>query len=173
MKNHESAEFQRHCSCAVPGMFLRVSVACVAVLAGCEVGHAAAQAVIPEADRYIKLGTRLPELAPGDGGELHVLAEQQWCRDSGYVFEVRLISRTGIKPVVRLLAGPSECSWQFAGMPVGLYEALILTPADERIVASGKGSLAKGATTVLTVESAQTEIEGRLTSAQPLPSPLR
>jgi hypothetical protein len=154
-------------------MLSRFVVACVGVIACAGAGPAAAQAVIPEADRYIKLGSRLPELAPGEGGELRVVAEPQWCRDATYVLEVRLLSASGFMPVVRLSAGPSDCAWLFERMPVGRYEALILGPRGERIVANGHGSLSTGATTILTATSAQTEIEGRLTSKQTLPSPLR
>jgi hypothetical protein len=155
-------------------MLSRVAVLCFAVIAcGARVGRVAAQAVIPEADRYIKLGTRVPELPPGEGGELRVVAEPQWCRDTTYVLEVRLLSTTGFMPVVRLSAGPSDCTWLFESMPVGRYEALILTPREERIVANGHGSLSQGATTLVMAESAQTEIEGRVTSQQVLPSPLR
>ena len=50
------------------------------------------QPVIPDADRYIKLGTRLPELPPGEGGELRVVAPKEWCRDATYILEVRLRS---------------------------------------------------------------------------------
>jgi hypothetical protein len=154
-------------------MLLRKVVVCVGVIASAGAVRAGPQAVIPEADRYIKLGTRLPELAPGEGGELRVVAEQQWCRDATYVLEVRLLSASGFKPVVRLPAGPSDCAWLFERMPVGRYDALILAPRNERIVANGQGSLSKGASALLTAKSAQTDIEGRLTSQQALPSPLR
>jgi len=132
-----------------------------------------AQVPIPETDRYIKLGTRIPEVPAGQGGELRVVADQQWCRDAAYIIEVRLTERSGVKPVARLSAGPSDCTWKFDGMPVGLYEAMVLTSEHEQIVANGRGILSRGATTLITVESARTEIEGRLTSSRALPSPLR
>src|SRR5262249_5619795 len=133
----------------------------------------AAQVPIPEADRYIKLNTRIPELPAGQGGELRVVADQQWCRDAAYTIEVRVTAGAGFKPVARLSAGPSDCTWTLAGMPAGLYEALVLTSEHEQIVANGRGVLSRGATTLITVESARTEIEGRLTSSRALPSPLR
>jgi len=40
------------------GMLSRAVVVCAGVIACAGAGRAAAQAVIPEADRYIKLGTR-------------------------------------------------------------------------------------------------------------------
>jgi hypothetical protein len=139
-------------------------------------GHAVAQPVIPDEDRYIKLGTRLPELPPGEGGELRVVAPQKWCRDTTYVLEIRLTVRTppsGQMPVARVAAGPSECAWRFESIPLGLYEAVVLTPRDERIVANGRALVSRGAVTLLQVESAETEVEGWLTSQEALPSPLR
>jgi len=138
-------------------------------------GRAVAQPVIPEEDRYIKLGTRLPELPPGEGGELRVVAPKEWCRDATYILEVRLSTpQSGsVMPVARVAAGPSDCAWGFERMPVGFYEALVLTPRDERIVANGRALVSRGAATLLQVESADTEVEGRLTSQEALPSPLR
>jgi len=138
-------------------------------------GRAAAQPVIPDADRYIKLGTRLPELPPGEGGELRVVAPQEWCRDATHILEVRLRTpqSDSVMPVARVAAGPSDCAWRFESMPVGLYEAVVLTPRDERIVANGRASVSRGAATLLQVESAATEVEGWLTSQEALPSPLR
>ena len=57
-------------------------------------------------------------------------------------------------------------------MRVGRYEALIRNQR-EQIVAIGSGRLARGSFAVIIAESAQTEIEGWVSSAQPLPSPLR
>jgi len=137
-------------------------------------GRISAQAVIPEADRYIKLGTRIPEVAPGEGGDLRIVAEPQWCRDASHVLEVRALSNTGFMPVVRLPAGPGNCEWLFERMPVSRYEALIVASGDERIVAtSGITVLSRGATMLMLAASAAAEIEGRITSQQALPSPLR
>jgi hypothetical protein len=58
-------------------------------------------------------------------------------------------------------------------MPTGRYEALILTTGDERIVATGVNMLSRGETALIVAESSSAEIEGRITSQQPLPSPLR
>jgi hypothetical protein len=49
----------------------------------------------------------------------------------------------------------------------------VLTPHDERIIANGRALVSRGAATLLQVESADTEVEGRLTSQAALPSPLR
>ena len=154
----------------------RIVGLCVGWLVCLAAGRVAAQPVIPDADRYIKLGTRLPELPPGKGGDLRVVAPQEWCRDTTYVLEVRLVrtaQSSSQMPVARLVAGPSDCAWLFERMPVGLYEALILTPREERIVANGRALLSRAATTLLRVESAGTEVEGWLTSQNALPSPLR
>ncbi len=112
----------------------------------------------------------------GEGGELRVVAPQEWCRDTTYVLEVRLTVRTpptGQMPVARVAAGPSDCAWRFENVPAGLYEAVVLTPREERIVANGRALVSKGAATLLQVESAETEVEGWLTSHESLPSPLR
>jgi hypothetical protein len=156
-------------------MLLRLTAVCLGLLV-CEGGvPAAGQSVILDADRYIKIGTRIPELPAGEGGELHIDAPHELCRDAKYLLDVRFFSDDPpqMMPVVRLTAGPSACTWVFERMPVGRYEALMLLPRDERIVATGRGSLSTGTTTVLTLEPAETEVEGRLTSAEPLPSPLR
>jgi hypothetical protein len=154
-------------------MLSRAAIVCVGMIIFAGAGRVSAQAVIPDADRYIKIGTRIPEVAPGEGGELRVVADRQWCGDASHVLEVRALSRTGTMPVVRLHAGPTNCEWVFGRMPVGQYEALILTTGDERIVASGLNTLSRGATALIVIESAVAEIEGRVTSQQPLPSPLR
>lgn len=158
-------------------MLSYAAIVCVGMIVCVGAGRVSAQAVIPEADRYIKLGTRTPEVAPGEGGELRVVAEPHWCRDASNVLEVRALSTTGsitgYTPVVRLPAGPADCDWLFERMPIGLYEALILTTGDERIVASGVNALSRGTTALIVVESAVAEVEGRVTSQQVVPSPLR
>ena len=59
-------------------------------------------------------------------------------------------------------------------MPVSRYEALIVASGDERIVAtSGITCTLPGATMLMLAASAAAEIEGRITSQQALPSPLR
>ena len=151
----------------------RAAIVCVGMIVSAGAGRVSAQAVIPDADRYIKLGTRIPEVAPGEGGELRVVADRQWCRDASHLLEVRALSATRTMPVVRLLAGPGNCEWLFGRMPIGRYEALILTTGDERIVATGLNTLSRGATALIVVESAVAEIEGRVMSQQALPSPLR
>jgi hypothetical protein len=152
----------------------RASLVCVGIIASAGAARVGAQGVVPEADRYIKLGTRLPEVAPGEGGELHVVAEQHWCRDAGYVLEVRLLTDTGgFMPAVRLQTGVTNCEWRFESMPVGRYEALIVTNGDERIVATGRNELSRGATALIAAEAAGAEIEGRVTSQHTLPWPIR
>ena len=154
-------------------MLSRLAIVCVGIIACAGAGRVSAQAVTPEADRYIKLGTRIPEVAPGEGGELRIVAEPQWCRDASHVLEVRALSTTGFMPVVRLPAGPANCEWFFGRMPIGRYEALIVTTGNERIVAAGLNAVSRGATALIVVESAVSEVEGRVTSQQGLPSPLR
>jgi hypothetical protein len=155
------------------GMLSRHAILCVGMIVCAGAGRVSAQEVIPEADRYIKLGTRIPEVAPGEGGDLRIVAEPQWCRDASHVLEVRALSTTGFMPVVRLAAGPGNCEWLFERMPAGRYEALIVTAADEGIVATGLNALSRGETALIVAESGAAEIEGRVTSQQVLPSPLR
>lgn len=147
---------------------LTVGVVCVALSAAL-----GGQPPAPESDRYIKLGTRIPEVPAGEGGELQVIADPTWCREAGVIMEVRLARGTGYMPVVRLPTRPSDCSWQFERMPVGRYDAVILSAEREDLLAIGHGALARGTTTLITVEPSANEIEGQLTSAQRLPSPLR
>jgi hypothetical protein len=154
-------------------MLSRQAMVCVGMMVCSGAGRVFAQEVIPEADRYIKLGTRIPEAAPGEGGELRVVAEPHWCRDASNVLEVRALSTTGVMAVVRLPAGPSNCEWLFERMPIGRYEALIVTAADERIVSRGLNALSRGETALIVAESGVAEVEGRVTSQQALPSPLR
>src|SRR5262245_52650489 len=135
--------------------------------------RAAAQVPVPEEDRYIRLGTRFPELPSGEGGDVRIVADQDWCRDATHILEVRVLVMNSRTPVVRLAAGPSNCAWLFERMPVGEYEALILTARDERIISVSHGSLSRGTATLIRLQSAQTEIEGRVVSRQSLPSPLR
>ena len=132
----------------------------------------AGQDRIPEPDRYIKLGTRLPDLPPDEGGELRVVADPRWCRDATYMLEVRQYTEHESRPAVRLVAGPSKCGWTFERLPEGTYDALILTQSEE-ILAVGRGRLSRGSIALITAESGQTEIEGWITSQKPLPSPLR
>jgi len=152
---------------------LRIAIVCVVGLGMDQpVCRLIAQAV-PEADRYIKLGMRIPELPAGEGGVLHVIAEEYWCRDANYILELRLVSFSEVRPVVRLLAGPSKCDWVFANMPAGQYDVLIVTAGDNQIVANGRGELSKAYTTVILAIAARTHIEGRLRSEQAVPSPIR
>src|SRR5437867_8814673 len=108
-------------------MFSRLTAVWLALLVCESVVPAAGQAVILDADRYIKIGTRIPELPAGEGGDLQIDAPQEFCRDARYLLEVRLFSDGPPlqSPVVRVAAGPSACTWLFERMPVGNYEALI------------------------------------------------
>jgi hypothetical protein len=152
-------------------MFTRVVVLCVAVIA-IGVDCSATQIPIPEEDRYIKLGTRFPELPPGEGGDVRIVVDQDWCRDAAYILELRVVLMNTHTPVARLATGPSNCTWLLERMPVGQYEALILTAREQRIVTVGHGTLTKGSTMLITLQRMETEIEGRVVS-RPLPSPLR
>ena len=152
-----------------------LTAVCLGLLLNAGVVPATGQGVILDADRYIKIGTRIPELPAGEGGELRIDAPQELCREARYILEVQhLPDEPNVRmPVVRLQAGPSPCTWLFANMPAGRYEVLIQTPREERVVATGRGFLPRGMTAVLTMQTADTEVEGRLTSREPLPSPLR
>jgi hypothetical protein len=100
----------------------------------------------PEADEYIKLGTRVPPQAPGEGGQLFVTASRQYCDDGRYILEVNhMPSGFSGGPVLKQLAGPSACRWQFDDMPPGDYIANLTTAADDRIVATGRTRLSKKA----------------------------
>jgi hypothetical protein len=154
-------------------MLARMAGGCLCAIVIGSAGLATAgQDRIPEPDRYIKLGTRLPDLPPDESGELRVVADQRWCRDATYMLEVRQYTEHESRPAVRLIAGPSQCGWTFERMPEGTYDALILTQSEE-ILAVGRARLSRGSIALITAESGQTEIEGWITSQKPLPSPLR
>ena len=56
-------------------LLMRVVTVCLGIFVCTGLAISAGQYGILEADRYIKLGTRLPELPPGEGGELRVVAD--------------------------------------------------------------------------------------------------
>jgi hypothetical protein len=127
-------------------------------------GSTSSQSHIAEADRYVKLGTRLAPLPPGEGGQLIVSAPPELCADGSLVLEVRGDPEPpGIRPVARLLTGPSSCRWTFDGVEPGEFHAVVQAQADGRIVATGHAHVARGVTTEMTLEAVQMEIEGRLT----------
>jgi hypothetical protein len=128
----------------------------------------------PEADLHIKLGTREPPLPPGEGGSLFVTAPGEFCTDSTHELQLNLFANMPHYvgpilvpgyggPILRLLAGPSLCQWEFNGLPAGKYEAQIQDHSDGRIVAIGRGQLSRGGTAVMTLEPAAVEVEGRVT----------
>ena len=118
----------------------------------------------PEADRYVKLGTRLEPLPPGEGGQLIVSAPPELCTDAGYVLEVRGSPEPASnRPVARLVTGPSSCRWTFDGVEPGEYHAVIEGQADGRILATGQAQISRGVATGMALQTLQIEIEGRLT----------
>jgi hypothetical protein len=76
-------------------------------------------------------------------------------------------------PLIRIPAGPSSCNWIFEGLPAGSYSILVEDADSARIVGTTIGTLAIGATSLLTVAPADVEIEGRLVSEGELPSAAR
>lgn len=133
-----------------------------------------AQSRIPEDDRYLKLGQQLIAVPSGQGGQLRVTASAVWCGDARHVLEVRQYPRPGsILTVIRLVAGPSACDWTFENLPPGHYDATVFDRSSEQIVGNGYARVSRGATALLTAAALDTEIEGRITSADPLPAPLR
>jgi len=131
----------------------------------------------PEADEYIKLGTRQPPLPPGEGGQLLVSAPAEYCRNSSFILTVNLIL-PGFSggPVAKVVAGPSGCRWQFDDLPPGDYLGNLTyigqpaTPADDRIVATGRVQLAKAAAASLVLAPPETEVEGTLRINGAVPS---
>src|SRR5262245_51292168 len=136
-----------------------------------------ATAQVADADRFIKLGTRLPLMEPGEGGQVRVRAWPELCKDDRYIVEVRLVVRPGenvpllnirsdspgVLPVVRLPAGPSPCDWTFDDLPEGLYSASLQRRGSERVIATAGGTLTRGASLLMTLESAEATVEGRIT----------
>jgi hypothetical protein len=119
-------------------------------------------------------GGQLVALPPGQGGQLRVTASAAWCGDARHILEVRQYPRPGsILTVIRLIAGPSACDWTFDGLPPGDYDATVFDRDSDQIVGNGYGRVSRGTTTLLTASALDTELEGRITSADPLPAPLR
>jgi hypothetical protein len=127
---------------------------------------------IPEAERYVQLGTRLPPLPPGQGGQLFVNAPASFCADGRYVLEITHHRNTSTNtPAARLIAGPSRCAWTFDDMAPGPYTAAVYVQPDGPIVATGRGKVVRGAAQTLTVSAVETELEGtlRVNGAPPPP----
>jgi hypothetical protein len=126
----------------------------------------------PEADEYIKLGTRIPPLPPGEGGQLFVTAPPQFCADNRFTLEVNH-HPPGLRggAILKAVAGPSPCRWQFDDMPPGEYSATLTTASDDRIVAAGRGELAGGAGAVVALSAPATELEGTLRVNGSVPPP--
>ena len=81
-------------------MLSRLAIVCVGMIVCAGAGRVSAQAVIPEADRYIKLGTRIPEVAPGEGGDL-----QSSLRSRSGVVTPATCSKFVLSPT------PGSCPW--------------------------------------------------------------
>jgi hypothetical protein len=131
---------------------------------------------MPEADLYIKLGTRVPPLPPGEGGDVFVTAPAEFCTDATHELQLKHFPNRSSSggPVLRLLAGPSRCQWEFDGLPEGPYEALIQVQRDGRIVAIARGQLSRGGTAVMTLEPAAVAVEGSVTDhGVPIPDGVR
>jgi hypothetical protein len=136
----------------------------VAAVVGLATGNLAGQ--IKDSERFIKLGTRLPPVAPGDGGQVEITAPPEWCKDATYLLELQwLFGIGGRMPVVRLPTGPSACDWTFDSLPAGRYSATIQRIDSEEIVAVGSGELTAGGTVLVTLEAGAIELEGRLVAA--------
>jgi len=127
-------------------------------------GSGAAQRIdIPEADRYIQLGTRLPPLPPGQGGQLFVTAPEKFCADAGYILEINHHpSGTMNMPAARMVAGPSTCAWMFDDMPAGSYSATLHVAPNGPIVATGRAEVVRAASQPLALGGLQTQVEGLL-----------
>ena len=93
------------------------------------------QTAIPDADRFIKLGTRIAPLRAGEGGQLTLTAPAALCTDARHLLEVRFFPNPGREmPVVRMFTGPSPCRWDFDAMAAGYYAAIIQEADDGRAV---------------------------------------
>jgi hypothetical protein len=127
-------------------------------------GSGAAQRIdVPEADRYIQLGTRLPPLPPGQGGQLFVSAPEKFCADAGYILEINHHpDHTMNMPAARMVAGPSTCAWIFDDMPPGSYSATLHVAPNGAIVATGRAEVLRAASQTLALGGLQTEVEGLL-----------
>lgn len=119
---------------------------------------------ILEQDRYIKLGTRMGALAPGEGGQLAISAPSTYCVDDRYRLDVAWVGRDIFMPMARALAGPSTCRWELDALPAGPYDVCLADTRDERIVAIGIGRVDRGATGLVAVAPLDAEIVGRLTA---------
>jgi hypothetical protein len=118
---------------------------------------------VPEEDRFVRLGTRLPPVVPGEGGALFVIAPTQFCADAGFVLELfHHPTYSMVTPAARMIAGPSTCGWKFEDLATGRYTASLHAHPDGPIVATGGGNVVQGSTRTLTVSTVQTEVEGTL-----------
>jgi hypothetical protein len=116
---------------------------------------------------------RMPPVAPGEGGDLRVTGERRWCAESSYTLEVRLLLDGGVMPVLRIPTAGSACDWTFDGMRPGAYSIVVQETDTFRVVGTVMAQIAVGAASVVTVQPADVEIEGRVTSQKALPVGLR
>lgn len=146
----------------------------VIVLAAAAIGGSNSAAQVKDANRFIKLGTRLPPVAEGEGGRVEVAAGPEWCKDETFLVELTwLFGIGGTMPVVRLPAGPSACDWKFDSLPAGKYSATIQRMDNEEIVAVGAGELFPGGSALVRLEPADVELEGHVVVDDLLPDVAR
>ena len=132
------------------------------------------QTAIPDADRFIKLGTRIAPLRAGEGGQLTLTAPAALCTDARHLLEVRFFSNPGREmPVVRMFTGPSPCRWDFDAMAAGYYAAVIQEANDGPVVAQARGQVWQGVTTEMTLASSDVEVEGRIAGELSVPGGVR
>jgi len=112
-------------------------------------------------------GSRLPPLAPGEGGDLVVTAPGELCVDDSYELQIRRYVNdergTGMLYVLREAAGPSPCRWQINGLRSASYDAVIRRRRDDRVVAAAPmADVVVGGLSELRVEFAQVLLEGTI-----------
>jgi hypothetical protein len=127
---------------------------------------------VPESERWVKLGTRLPPLPAGEGGLLRVHAPKEFC-GGGHLLQVVFQPQPGVyQPVVRLPAQPAECHWDFDGLAEGDYTATIQLLKTEEIVATAGAHVMRGGAVSMVMEPTNVEIEGVVTFASAEGKPL-
>jgi hypothetical protein len=116
--------------------------------------------VIPEADRWVKLGTRIEPLPPGEGGQLTVAAPAVLCA-ADRLLEVRFYPWPAVEQVVVRIPAPlSSCRWVFEGMAEGEYDATIQIQQTGDILGTARGRVIRGAQASMNIEPLDVEVEG-------------
>jgi hypothetical protein len=94
-------------------------------------------------------------------------APEAFCIDDSRLLQLRLFRIEGpyssTTPAVRVPAGPSPCRWDFEGLPAGHYDGMIHLQRDDEIVAMGRADVGRGATSLMTLEALDVEVEGTVT----------